>query len=78
MKATHICTFKDSENIITEIIVTSQSKTRHFPKTLFHYLDPNGIGSCKAAVHYLKMTERKNGKWQKSSMPAVTSYWRNN
>jgi hypothetical protein len=79
MKPTHICTFSNSENIVTEIIVTSQSKVRHLPTTLFHYLDPKGIGTSKKAVRYFRMVTRKNGKWNNNSIPnIVTTYSRSN
>ena len=78
MKATHIAIFKDKEGIMNEIIVTSQSKTRHFPTKLFHYMHRDGIGNNPTALRYLKMVDRKNGKWQRMINTAVNSYWRSN
>jgi len=80
MKATHITTFKNSENIITEIIVTSQSKTRHLPTTLFHYLNPKGIGMSKEALKFFRLINRKNGNWVNANCPShvVKTYYRNN
>jgi len=81
MKATHIATFINKGNVITEIIVTSQSKVRNLKTELFKYMNPAGIGDNKTAIGYLKMINRKNGKWTSSPhhpLDVCRTYHRNN
>lgn len=81
MKPTHIATFRNKENIITEIRVISQSKVRNITTELFHYANYKGIGDNKVALRYFRMINRKNGKWTASSfnpLDVCRTYYRNN